>query len=569
MRLVHGCCAAWVLATAALGQVQSHQKISDTEGGFSGTLDVIDFFGFSATAAGDLDGDGVTDLVIGSHFDGDGGSKRGSIWVLFLDGDGTVKAEQKISDTQGGFTGALDNGDVFGSSVATLGDLDGDGVVDLAVGAPDDDDGGSARGAVWILFLRADGTVKAHQKISDTAGGFTGVLDDCDTFGSAVASLGDLDGDGLLDVAVGAAGDGDGGTQHGAVWVLFLNADGTVGAHQKISDTQGGFTGDLLDADFFGFSASFLGDYDGDGVGELAVGSAEAGFFGHPMLSPSPGAVWLLFLNSNGTVKAQQKIGEGQGGFDGELDDFDRFGRALAPLGDLDGDGFGELAVGAPDDDDGGLGAFAERGAVWILFLAQDGTVRAHRKISSTQGGFTGELDPFDRFGTSLAPLGDLDGDGVCDLAVGAPEDGDGGTGHGAVWVLFLEPMAPAVESTRAGVPPNPVALLPGVTSAPVAGSVWDPTVTAVQPAPVLDVLWLSLTPVNSAAPPFGTQLCELPGPAAPGLFTSTPPGTPFQVAIPPNGNLVGLEFCAQAASLGANATLVLTNALDCRIGSF
>ena len=108
---------------------------------------------------------------------------------------GTVLSHQKISDTQGGFRGILDNDDLFGASVASLGDLDGDGVTDLAVEAHFDDDGGTNRGAVWILFLNADGTVKSHQKISDTQGGFTGILDNEDFFGISMAALGDLDGD--------------------------------------------------------------------------------------------------------------------------------------------------------------------------------------------------------------------------------------------------------------------------------------------------------------------------------------------------------------------------------------
>ena len=86
---------------------------------------------------------------------------------------GWVLSHQKISDTEGGFTGSLDNGDQFGTSVASLGDLDGDGVGVLAVGAAYDDDGGTNRGAVWVLFRNRDGTVKSHQKISDTEGGFT------------------------------------------------------------------------------------------------------------------------------------------------------------------------------------------------------------------------------------------------------------------------------------------------------------------------------------------------------------------------------------------------------------
>ena len=82
--------------------------------------------------------------------------------------DGTVKSFQKISDTAGNFTATLDNEDRFGPSVAALGDLDGDTVTDLAVGAYYDDDGGLDRGAVYVLFMNTNGTVKSHQKISDT-----------------------------------------------------------------------------------------------------------------------------------------------------------------------------------------------------------------------------------------------------------------------------------------------------------------------------------------------------------------------------------------------------------------
>ncbi|MCZ6445304.1 MAG: integrin alpha, partial [Planctomycetota bacterium] len=114
---------------------------------------------------------------------------------------GEVLSHQKISDTEGGFTGLLDGGDQLGTSVALLKDLDGDGVGDMAVGALTDDDGGTNRGAVWILFLNSDGTVKSHQKISDTQGGFTGTLDDCDRFGISLAGLGDHDGDGVGDLA--------------------------------------------------------------------------------------------------------------------------------------------------------------------------------------------------------------------------------------------------------------------------------------------------------------------------------------------------------------------------------
>ncbi|MEE9297390.1 MAG: integrin alpha, partial [Phycisphaerae bacterium] len=421
--------AVWVLFLNTDGTVKSHQKISDTQGGFTGMLDDQDTFGITVAALGDHDGDGVGDLAVGANGDDDGGAIRGAVWVLFLNTDGTVKAHQKISDTEGGFTGTLDDGDGFGTSVASLGDHDGDGVGDLAVGAVQDDDGGTDRGAVWVLFLNTDGTVNSHQKISDTRGGGP-PLDNVDRFGTSAASLGDLDGDGVGDLAVGVRDDDDGGQSRGAVWVLFLNEDGTVKTHQKISDTEGGFTGELDDGDIFGLSVAALGDLDGDGMNDLAVGAPLDDDGG-----PDRGATWMLFLNLDGTVNAHQKISDTEGGFTELLDDTDGFGISSASLGDLDGDGVGELAVGAWRDDDGGLG----RGAVWVLFLNTDGTVKSHQKISDTKGGFTGILDDDDAFGWSVASLGDLDGDGVGDLAVGATWDGDGGKLRGAVWILFLK----------------------------------------------------------------------------------------------------------------------------------
>jgi len=166
----------------------------------------------------------------------------------------------------------LDDGDSFGFGVANISDLDGDGVIDLAVGALGDDDGGDGRGAVWILFLNSDSTVKSHQKISELEGGFVGPsTSPHGQVGASITSMGDLDGDGVIDLAVGSGDDSD-ALNIGAVWVLFLNNDGTVKSEQKISNSTGNFAGVLEEADFFS-RVSNLGDLDGDGINDLAVGS--------------------------------------------------------------------------------------------------------------------------------------------------------------------------------------------------------------------------------------------------------------------------------------------------------
>jgi hypothetical protein len=418
---------------AATGQVRFHQKISQVVGGLLGGLENGDQLGFSVASLGDLDGNGVAELAVGAVGDDSGGPDRGAVWVLFLDPNGTVAAHQKISDTEGGFGGVLADGDAFGSSVAAIGDLDGDGITELAVGAAADDDGAADSGAIWVLFLDADGTVRTAQKISASQGAFGGLLHGGDAFGRSIAALGDLNQDGAPDLAVGAYLDDDGAGEQGAVWILFLTPNGTVHHFQKVSELEGGFAGNLDGLDTFGFSVARLPDLDFDGDPELAVGAPLDDDGG-----ANRGAVWLLMMNGDGTVDGHLKISSISGAFTGSLDNGDTFGTSVASLGDLDRDGRPDLAVGAAFDDDGGN----NRGAVWNLLLEELGTVRSHAKVSDTSGGFFGVLDDVDLFGFATASPGDLDGDGNADLVVGAPDDDDGGADRGALWVLFLEGSA-------------------------------------------------------------------------------------------------------------------------------
>jgi len=351
----------------------------------------------------------------------------------------SLLSSQKISDTAGNFLEPLGNVDEFGGAVVGLGDLDGSGpsVVALAVGAIGDDDGGTNRGAVYVLFLNAAGNVLSHQKISDTVGGFTEPLANDDEFGSAVAFLGDLDGAGpsAAALAVSASFDDDGGADRGAVYILFLNANGTVLSNQKISDTAGNFLEPLGDGDEFGSSIADMGDLDGAGAGvtALAVGTAADDDGGSDR-----GAVYVLFLTSTGNVLSYQKISDTAGNFLEPLSSFDAFGCAVAHLGDLDGAGLsaGALAVGATGDDDGG----ADRGAIYILFLSDSGSVISYQKVSDTAGNFAEPLGNLDEFGGALVGLDDADryGPAASALAVGVTGDDDGGSGRGAAYVLYL-----------------------------------------------------------------------------------------------------------------------------------
>src|SRR5262249_30722768 len=154
----------------------------------------------------------------------------GKIWILSLNADGTVYAQHAITQGESGFTEPLEYTDLFGCSLAAIGDLDGDGVVDLAVGARLDKVNSVRTGSVRILFLNADGTVKSVSTIATGLGGFTPTLDDLDQFGSDIALIGDLDGDGVQDLAIGARNERQTGVsdRYGAVYLLYMNTDGTV-----------------------------------------------------------------------------------------------------------------------------------------------------------------------------------------------------------------------------------------------------------------------------------------------------------------------------------------------------
>ena len=357
LTLAMACFFLWLpyAAHAAPGEVDTFSKIASNTGGLGSLVD-FGLFGTSCTTLGDLDGDGIPELVVGATGDNTGGSNRGALYILFLDRNGSVKSQTKIADNTGGF-GTLADADKFGISCAALGDLDGDGVSELVVGASDDDTGGSNRGALYILFLDRNGSVKSQTKIANNTGEF-GTLTNADFFGTSCTTPGDLDGDGIPDLVVGAEGDDTGGTFRGAVYVLFLNVDGSVKSQTKIADDTGGF-GTLTDSDGFGISCSPLGDLNGDGIPELVVGAT-----GDDTGGILRGAVYVLFLNADGSVKSQTKIASNTVGF-GALANADFFGISCTFLGDLDGDGIPELAVGAEGDDTDG----DSRGAIHILSL--------------------------------------------------------------------------------------------------------------------------------------------------------------------------------------------------------
>ncbi|MBU2906353.1 integrin alpha [Arenibacter algicola] len=388
-------------------------KIENGSGGLIASLESGDRFGRDHDKIGDVNGDGVIDIVVGARSDDDGGVDAGAVYILFMNSDGTVQNNQKISMLEGGFNETLNAGNFFGYGVAGIGDYDADGIPDIAVSSPV-----PPNNALYIIHLNADGTVKDYVKNQNI-------------IANGLTAIGDINGDNRIDLVACNPGSDDGGTQRGAIDILFLNtASQVIYANTvTISSTQGGFGVGLEDGDQFGGrEVAMLNDIDNDGNKELAVGAF--------MSDGGKGAIWILSLNaSTFNVESKIKIAEGLNGFTDKLTDElnpngtygANFGHAMCASGDIDGDGIMDLITGANQQNEGWA---------YVLYLNADKTVKSFSRINNTEGGFNLTLDSEERFSRSISCVGDLKGDGSVAINFGG---GAGGTG--TLYTLFFRPQ--------------------------------------------------------------------------------------------------------------------------------
>lgn len=339
----------------------------------------------------DFDGDGRADLVVAAPYDY---RRAGSVTVLYGDGR-TVKLVQEEPEP----------GDAFGSALA-VGEFDGDGCADLAVGVSEEFaaervPGADGNGAVELFHGSPEG-LRWERRLSPPR-------PSSDRFGAALAA-GDLDGDGRDELAVGAPTRGRGGS------VVVYGMKGRD--RQEITQRTRWVRQAAGVTDQWG-AALAAGDFDGDGRDELAVG-APADTVTHD----GQGSVTVLDPKRRRSLTLTQS----SPGVKGSAEKWDGFGAALA-TGDLDADGRDDLAVGVPGE---GLSARQRAmdygdGAVHVVYGGRAG-LRGARSEMWTQRLLKGEPRYYDRFGAALA-AGDFNGDGDDELAVGVP-------GENAVQVL-------------------------------------------------------------------------------------------------------------------------------------
>lgn len=396
-----------------------------------------DASGTSVSAAGDVNGDGYGDLIIGAPGADhpSSGTDSGASYVVFGQGD-RLTTTVALSSLDGDHGFRLDGAGAFdatGSSVSAAGDVNGDGYADLIIGAHSAASDGVVTGASYVVFGRPAGFAAALDLSSlDGSDGFR--LDGAaegDLSGISVSGAGDVNGDGYDDLIVGAPyADPQGLHDAGSGYVVFGKAAGFQSSVQLSS--LDGVTGFRLDGPAeghdLGRSVSAAGDVNGDGYADLIVGADRAAPHG-----AWSGSSYVVF-GKGGEIDAAVDLSKLNGSDGFRLDGaalFDESGNAVSAAGDINGDGYGDLVVGARGTDSG---------SSYVVF-GQAGAFDAVVALSDLDGSTGFRLDgaePDGGLGRSVSGVGDVNGDGFDDLIVGAPyADPQAGPSSGSTYVVL------------------------------------------------------------------------------------------------------------------------------------
>ena len=394
-----------------------------------------DRLGAAIAGAGDMNGDGLADFAVCAPREellDDPTDDHGRCYVIF--GRPEFDARLGLAELAAGDGGFAINGDGWqsraGLALAAGIDVDGDGRGDLAIGAPLFSDVDMDRGRAYVVFGRGPGAPVELADVAAGAGGFAlDGLTASEWAGAAVGLLGDINGDGRGELLVGAPFASDGEVDYaGRAYLVYGRGAGALAAPDVVFRADGTLSPEI------GWSIQGIGDFNGDGAPDLAIGAPQAKIapnlregrsyvvFGAPDLPPEV-ELGALVDDGRGLILA------------GEPQLYGNAGLVVAPAGDLDGDGLADLLVGAPTADTDGL---RSNGRAYVVFGRATPAHVDLAAIAAGDGGFAidGELAEA-RAGAALSAVGDVDGDDILDLLIGAPRAPVAGVDAGRAYVIF------------------------------------------------------------------------------------------------------------------------------------
>ncbi|MEM1090665.1 MAG: Ig-like domain-containing protein [Pseudomonadota bacterium] len=400
-------------------------------------VDANDASGRDVSGAGDVNGDGVDDLIIGAVYADPGADEAGEAYIVF-GGTTAFPADFDLSSLDGsnGFvlTGT-DMGDLAGIAVDGAGDVNGDGIADVIIGAAGRGPGSNFQGVSYVVFGSRSAFPASIELASlNGSDGFAlNGINAGDIAGISVSSAGDVNGDNIDDVLIGAPNADPGTNNEGETYVVFGSSEGfAAGINLADLDGSNGFTISGPDlGDNSGTSVSHAGDVNSDGIGDILIGA--------PLANPggnNEGESYVVFGRETAfSARVSLASLNGSNGFVLNGVDAGAYtGFSVSSAGDVNGDGISDVIFGAPFAD----AQNSDDGETYLVFGRETGfgTSLNLSELSGPNGLVINGIDAMD-FSGSVGAAGDVNGDGIDDVIIGAYSAGPSGNSAGESYVLF------------------------------------------------------------------------------------------------------------------------------------